>query len=193
MVKPNDSAGSDGILFFFCHDEVMAWTSEIDWTQKNIFGTLNEAYLLQERLAREEYIIDAVVNGEVIKICTLSRYKKGIHNKSAFVYELLDILYAQDPLYAALISYAKQCIHAVGIEYGPAHMEIMQTAHDPVIVEVGTRPHGGIAPVLFAHRYENGLLESSVNLIAGYFRKNKVALRKKGALFFLLTEPTAVS
>ncbi|WP_375615556.1 ATP-grasp domain-containing protein [Bartonella sp. AP58NXGY] len=128
VVKPNDSAGSDGVLFFSNLEEVAAWSSRIDWTQKNIFGAPNEAYLLQERLEGEEYIVDAIVKGEAIKVCALSRYKKGIHNGSAFVYESLDVLDAQDPLYAALISYAKQCIRAVGIEYGPAHMEIMHSS-----------------------------------------------------------------
>ncbi|WP_254492762.1 ATP-grasp domain-containing protein [Bartonella sp. B1099] len=188
VIKPNDSAGSDGVLFFSSREEVAAWISEIDWTQKNIFGVPNEAYLLQERLEGEEYIVDAVVKGEAIKICALSRYKKGIHNGSAFVYESLDVLDAQAPLYTALISYAKQCIHAVGIEYGPAHMEIMQTAHGPVMIEVGARLHGGIAPTLFAHCYENDLLESSVNLIAGKFSPTPSRFKKKGRIIFLINK-----
>ncbi|WP_212111003.1 ATP-grasp domain-containing protein [Bartonella queenslandensis] len=188
VVKPNDSAGSDGVLFFSSRKEVAAWISEIDWTQKNIFGTPNEAYLLQERLEGEEYIVDAIVNGEAIKICALSRYKKGIHNGSAFVYESLDVLDAQDPLYAALISYAKQCIRAVGIEYGPAHMEIMQTARGPVMIEVGARLHGGIAPTLFAHCYENDLLESAVNLITGVFSQTPSRFKKKGRIIFLINK-----
>lgn len=188
VVKPNDSAGSDGVLFFSSRKEVAAWISEIDWTQKNIFGTPNEAYLLQERLEGEEYIVDAIVKGEAIKICALSRYKKGIHNGSAFVYESLDVLDAQDPLYAALISYAKQCIRAVGIEYGPAHMEIMQTARGPVMIEVGARLHGGIAPTLFAHCYENDLLESAVNLITGVFSQTPSRFKKKGRIIFLINK-----
>ncbi|WP_144753073.1 ATP-grasp domain-containing protein [Bartonella saheliensis] len=188
VIKPNDSAGSDGVLFFSNREEVAAWISEIDWTQKNIFGVPNEAYLLQERLKGEEYIVDAIVKGEAIKICALSRYKKGIHNGSAFVYESLDVLDAQDPLYAALISYAKQCIRAVGIEYGPAHMEIMQTARGPVMIEVGARLHGGIAPILFAHCYEDGLLESSVNLIAGVFSPTPSRFKKKGRIIFLINK-----
>ncbi|WP_244614014.1 ATP-grasp domain-containing protein [Bartonella kosoyi] len=186
VVKPNDSAGSDGVLFFSNREEVAAWISEIDWKQKNIFGTPNEAYLLQERLEGEEYIVDAIVKEEAIKICALSRYKKGIHNGSAFVYETLDVLDAQDPLYAALISYAKQCIRAVGIEYGPAHMEIMHTARGPVMIEVGARLHGGIAPTLFAHCYENDLLESAVNLIAGNFSPTPSRFKKKGRIIFLI-------
>ncbi|GAA5106284.1 ATP-grasp domain-containing protein [Bartonella jaculi] len=188
VVKPNDSSGSDGVLFFSSREEVVAWVSGIDWMQKNIFGTPNEAYLLQERLVGEEYIVDAVVNGEAIKICALSRYKKGAHNGSAFVYESLDVLDAQDPLYAVLISYAKQCIRAVGIEYGPAHMEIMQTARGPVMIEVGARLHGGIAPALFAHCYEEGLLESSVNLIAGVFSEAPSRFKKKGRIIFLINK-----
>ncbi len=188
VVKPNDSSGSDSVLFFSSREELVAWVSRIDWMQKNIFGAPNEAYLLQERLVGEEYIVDAVVNGEAIKICALSRYKKGIHNGSAFVYESLDVLDAQDPLYAALISYAKQCIRVLGIEYGPAHMEIMQTAHGPVMIEVGARLHGGIAPTLFAHCYEDDLLESSVNLIAGVFSEAPSCFKKKGRIIFLINK-----
>ncbi|WP_273720160.1 MULTISPECIES: ATP-grasp domain-containing protein [unclassified Bartonella] len=188
VVKPNASAGSDGVLFFSNREEVEAWISGIDWKQKNIFGMPNEAYLLQERLVGEEYIVDAVVKGEAIKICSLSRYKKGLHNGSAFVYESLDVLDAQDSLYADLISYAKKCISAVGIEYGPAHMEIMQTAHGPVMIEVGARLHGGIAPSLFVHCYEDDLLKSSINLIAGVFSQTPSRFKKKGRILFLINK-----
>ncbi|WP_019220769.1 ATP-grasp domain-containing protein [Bartonella senegalensis] len=188
VVKPNASDGSDGVLFFSNPEEVGAWISGIDWKQKNIFGDINEAYLLQERLVGEEYIVDAVVKGEAIKICSLSRYKKGLHNGSAFVYESLDVLDAQDPLYADLISYAKQCIGAVEIEYRPAHMEIMQTARGPVMIEVGARLHGGIAHTLFAHCYEDDLLKSSVNLIAGVFSQTPSRFKKKGRILFLINK-----
>ncbi len=57
-----------------------------------------------------------------------------------------------------------------GLNMDPrAHLEIMQTARGPVIIEVGACLHGGIASTLFAHCYEDDLLESSVNLIAGVF------------------------
>ncbi|GAA4659119.1 ATP-grasp domain-containing protein [Bartonella pachyuromydis] len=188
VVKPNASAGSDGVLFFSNREEVEAWISGIDWRQRNIFGMPNEAYLLQKRLVGEEYIVDAVVKGEAIKVCSLSRYKKGLHNGSAFVYESLDVLDAQEPLYADLISYAKKCIGAVETEYGPAHMEIMQTARGPVMIEVGAHLHGGIAPSLFAHCYEDDLLKSSVNLIAGVFSPIPSRFKKKGCILFLINK-----
>ncbi len=31
VVKPNDSAGSDGVLFFSNREEVAAWICEMDW------------------------------------------------------------------------------------------------------------------------------------------------------------------
>lgn len=144
--------------------------------------------MLQERLEGEEYIVDTIVNREAIKICALSRYKKGIHNGSAFVYESLDVLDAQDPLYAALISYTKQCIRGVGIEYEPAHMEIMQTTRGPVMIEVVARLHGEIAPTLFAYCYENDLLESSINLIAEVFSQTPSRFKKKWRIIFLINK-----
>ncbi|WP_412058484.1 ATP-grasp domain-containing protein [Bartonella sp. DGB2] len=188
VVKPDDSAGSDGVLFFSSRDEVEAWISEIDWTLTNIFGARNKTYLIQEKLIGEEYVVDAIVNGKAIKICALSRYNKGTHNGSTFVYETLDVLDAQDPLYSALITYAKQCIHAVGIEHGPAHMEIMQTVRGPVMIEVGARLHGGIAPALFTHCYEDDLLHSSINLIREVFSQTTSCYKQKGRIIFLINK-----
>ncbi|WP_375639953.1 hypothetical protein [Bartonella sp. MM55XZML] len=34
VVKPNDSTGSDGVLFFSNLEEVLTWTSENDWKKK---------------------------------------------------------------------------------------------------------------------------------------------------------------
>ncbi|UTO27726.1 hypothetical protein [Bartonella harrusi] len=64
----------------------------------------------------------------------------------------------------------------------------MQTARGPVMIEVGARLHGGIAPALFAHCYDNDLLESSVNLITGVFSEEPSLFKKKGRIFFLINK-----
>ncbi len=67
-------------------------------------------------------------------------------------------------------------------------MEIMQTARGPVMIEVGARLHGRIAPTLFAHCYEDDLLESSVNLIVGVFSQTPSRFKKKGRIIFLINK-----
>ncbi|WP_375650929.1 hypothetical protein [Bartonella sp. OT172YNZD] len=69
-----------------------------------------------------------------------------------------------------------------------AHMEIMQTARGPVMIEVGVRLHEEIAPTLFAHCYEDDSLESSVKLIAGVFSQTPSRFKKKGRIVFLINE-----
>ena len=47
-----------------------------------------------------------------------------------------------------VIAYAAQVLDAVGLHYGPSHLELIVTADRPTIVELNSRLHGSLDPRL---------------------------------------------
>lgn len=188
VLKPNESCGTDDVLFFSDLDSLRKYIKEIDWTRPNAVGQPNKSYLLQERLVGDEYVVDLVASNGVTKICSLCRYRKGTHNNNHFVYEALEILDLSKQEYLPLLSYSVDCTKAVGITYGPAHLELILTSTGPVMVEVGARLHGGVAPVLLDECYSDGLLKTAVSLYADNFDSEPAVLKKSGRIIFLINE-----
>ena len=188
VLKPNESCLTDDVLFFENPDDVKQHIKEIDWDRTNAVGQKNTSFLLQERLTGDEYVVDLVSFKGVTKVCSLCRYRKGTHNNSHFVYEALEVLDLTIKDYAPLLSYAVDCIKAVAIEYGPAHLELIWTKTGPVMVEVGARLHGGIAPLLFNECYSNGLLETAVSVCSDHFNSKPAILGTNGRIIFLINE-----
>lgn len=188
VIKPDNSCLTDGVIFVDNKEDAVKWIAQINWDKTNIVGEQNEYYLVQERLDGEEFVVDLVAGREGIKICTLCRYKKGLHNGSHFVYESLDVLDVNDRNYATLIDYAKTSAVALGVEFGPAHLEIMNTPNGPTLIELGARLHGGIAPLVFEKCYSPGLLTSTVDLLTGHFSISPTELKNQARIVFLINE-----
>ncbi len=188
VVKPEDSCLTDGVMFFTDKESTTAWIASTDWQSVNVMGRKNESYLVQERLVGDEYVVDLVAFNKEIKVCSLCKYRKGLHNGSHFVYESLEVLDIFDSRYNTLIAYAIDCAHALGIEHGPAHMELIQTRQTPVLIEVGARLHGGIAPLLFEECYTDGLLSSAAGLVSASFSTQHSKRIKRARIVFLITE-----
>ncbi|WP_345828737.1 ATP-grasp domain-containing protein [Erwinia sp. HDF1-3R] len=193
VIKPDSSCLTDGVVFVKNKKEAIEWISKINWNKKNIMGVKNGFYLVQEKLEGEEFVVDLVVGHKGIKVCALCRYKKGLHNGSLFVYESLDVLDINDQSYASIIEYAKKASCALGVEFGLAHIEIMNTANGPTMIELGARLHGGIAPLLFEECYSPGLLKSSIELLINEFDITPSILIKKARIVFLVNENESFS
>lgn len=189
VIKPKSSAGTDGVIYFDNPSNLLEYVNDKIWQKKDIFGKLNTSYLIQEYISGTEYVIDMVADGDEIFIASLCRYEKGRFNDSEFVYKSLEVLDPNAPEYQSLIEYAIQCAKCLDIKYGPIHMELFNnTQNEPVMIEVGARLHGGIAPLLFKECYKNNLLDTTVN----YFIENKLPqeksakLIKNGKIVFLI-------
>lgn len=137
-------------MYFENKINALSCIASIDWQSKNIIGHLNESYLVQEKLVGEEFVVDLVVDDE-IKACIVCRYKKGLHNGSHSVYENLEVLDVNDSEYEELINYAKKAAKALGVNYGLAHLEIMNTSTGPILIEIYAR--------LYKHLPEQGCTE----------------------------------
>lgn len=189
VLKPKSSAGTDGVLYFNNREKLLAFIHNDIWIKTDLFGKINDTYLIQEYISGTEFVVDMVINNDDIFIASLCKYEKCSINNSKFVYKSLITLDPNDNRFKSLINYAIQCAKALEIKYGPAHMELFYTPENkPVMIEVGARLHGGIAPLLFKECYEDNLLDSTVNyFIEEQLPKNKKAkLNKNGKIVFLI-------
>ncbi|MCL1623165.1 ATP-grasp domain-containing protein [Moraxella sp. Tifton1] len=181
ILKPVNSAGSDGVMFFANKTALYEHIKGIDYTAINALGIKNDSYIVQSFERGDEFVVDMVVQDDDIFICSLCIYKKSCYNGSRFVYENMQMLDIADKKYEAIIQYATQCVKALDVRFGPVHMELLaQSSTDgyinPIMIEIGARLHGGVAPIIFEKCYRPNLLELSV---ANYLNQDLTRFYKK--------------
>ncbi|WP_263164847.1 ATP-grasp domain-containing protein [Streptomyces sp. SCSIO ZS0520] len=145
VVKPLSSAGSDSV--FICRDaaEVRAAAERI-LDGHNIFGAANTEVLAQSYLEGTEYIVDTVSCRGHRYACGIWEYEKTLLDSGQRIYNR-DILLAEDQEPAAdLVAYVDEVLKALGVEWGPAHAEVIVTEEGPTLVEIGTRLNGNLNP-----------------------------------------------
>lgn len=174
IIKPVNSAGSDGVMFFENKKTLSNYIKNINWEKINALGIKNDGYILQSFETGDEFVVDMIVQDDNIFICSLCVYKKGHHNGSKFVYENMQMLDIKNKEYQAIIQYATQCIKALEVKFGAVHMELLAKSSangyiNPVMIEMGARLHGGVAPIIFERCYKPNLLELSV---ANYLKQD---------------------
>nr|WP_244653844.1 ATP-grasp domain-containing protein [Pseudomonas fluorescens] len=163
VVKPLNSAATEGVVFAQGRGEVETALNNAAWKQKNDLGEINLGFIVQPFISGPEYVVDMVAfDGEYI-IATVCKYTKIHKNGSKFVYESLDTLNPQAAELRPLTDYARQAAAALGVQVGPIHMEIIWSDAGPVMIEAGGRLHGGIAPLLFQQVYHPDLLSLAID------------------------------
>lgn len=140
VVKPLDSAGSDHV--YICHNlEQIEQAFHRMINSKTIFARTCQEVLLQSYLKGEEYVVNMVSCEGQHFITEIRMYhKQDLNGKHIYDYE--ELLDFDGSLQSQLIDYAKQVADAVGIKYGPSHVEIMMTQEGPILVEIAARISG---------------------------------------------------
>ncbi|OTA15306.1 phosphoribosylglycinamide synthetase [Xenorhabdus beddingii] len=189
VIKPCNSAGTDGVIFCKSKLDLKENIKNILWGERNITGELNDNYLIQEFIFGDEYVVDMISDKGKTYVSSLCKYSKGKYNGFNFVYESLEILDPSDSRFDFIISYSLQCANALGFYFGPIHMELILSNKGPVMIEAGARLHGGIAPLIFEKCYENDLLNTAISLYSGLNLSNKHSKKiKHGKIVFLINE-----
>ena len=140
VVKPLDSAGSDNV--FICTD-----ISQVENAFLTIIGSQTifdkdcHEVLLQSYLLGNEYVVNLVSCNGIHFVVELRMYhKQNLNGRHMYDYE--ELIDFTGTVQAQLIDYAKKVADAVGIQYGPSHIEVMLTANGPVLVEIASRISG---------------------------------------------------
>lgn len=146
IVKPSDSAGSDGVKL--CHSYELAKDHFITLTtthQRVNGGGACEEVLCQEFLKGKEYVVDHVSRDGIHKCVMVWVYDKRPVNGASFVYFGDIPLDSESEEAKQLIPYARGVLDALGVKNGPSHGEIIMTEDGPCLVEMNCRAHGGDA------------------------------------------------
>jgi biotin carboxylase len=142
VLKPTDSAGSDGVKL--CHniEEAKEHFHHL-FEVEAVNGGYNTEVLCQEFLRGKEYVVDQVSRDGVHKTMMVWVYDKRPANNSAFVYFGMVPVDPNSMEAKILIPYARGVLDVLGVQNGPSHAEVILTPTGPCLVEMNVRAHGG--------------------------------------------------
>ena len=142
VLKPTQSAGSDGVKLCQTYDEAKDHF-ELLMNSQMVNGGACPSVLCQEFLRGKEYVVDHVSRDGIHKTVMIWVYDKRPANGSAFVYFSCDPIDAQSPEAQILVPYMRSVLDAIGFRNGPSHGEVIMTKDGPCLVEMNCRAHGG--------------------------------------------------
>lgn len=147
VLKPINSAGTDSV--FICKNR-----EEVRQAFERIFGKINrldlknDYVLVQPLIVGTEYFVNSVSYEGKHFVSDIWRYKKIEVNDASFIYDSLEFMDSQDLESVQLTAYIQNVLPALGINYGPAHSEVIIDDQGPVLVETGARLCGGDCSVI---------------------------------------------
>jgi biotin carboxylase len=173
IVKPMDSAGSDGVTLCLSKEAVeTAFNSLIG--KVNSLGLINTSVLVQEYLEGQEYVIDMVSRDGEHKVAGIWAYDRRPVNGAGFVCFGQEMLVADAEHVREIIEYQKKVVTALGIQNGPTHGEVKWCKGEPVLVEIGARCHGaeGVWQVIAQAAFGYNQVQCTID---SYFNADKFA------------------
>jgi hypothetical protein len=120
VLKPNESAGSDGVKLCYTYEEAVEHFHVLMQSQM-VNGGENSSVLCQEFLKGKEYVVDHVSRDGLHKTMMVWVYDKRPANGSAFVYYGCSAVPADSPEAKILIPYVRGVLDALGLKHGPSH------------------------------------------------------------------------
>lgn len=135
IIKPTDNAGSRGVCLVNTQKELL---NAFDYSREESRGgkVIIEEYLVGQEVSVEVMVID----GEAHILAITDKLTTGAPH---FV-EMGHCQQSQlpDEVKQQIREVAKQAVKAVGINCGPAHVEMMATTNGPRMIELGARMGG---------------------------------------------------
>ena len=142
VVKPVDSAGSDGVKLCHSFDEAKEHFFDLLDSEMVNGGACNMV-LCQEYLKGKEYVVDHVSKDGVHKTVMTWVYDKRPANGAQFVYHGVIPVDSQSKEAQMMIPYVRQVLDSLGVKNGASHGEVIITEDGPCLVEMNCRCHGG--------------------------------------------------
>jgi hypothetical protein len=142
VVKPLDSAGTDGVVICREPAEIEA-AFAASLGRPNALHGANEELLVQELLEGTQLFVNSVSWEGVHHVSEVWRDNK-LRRGANFIYDYEELLPRHGEQQDQVVPYVEAVLDALGIRFGPAHTEVMLTATGPVLVESGARMHGSV-------------------------------------------------
>lgn len=162
VVKPLRSAAGDGVTFCDGPDQSEAALAAI-MGRENIFSLPNLGVVAQEYLLGAEYIVNTVSRAGRHHVTDIwGSGRLSVNGITDLLVESV-LLEPGAPGLDALTAYAFAVLDALGIQFGPAHLEIKLTPDGPCLVEIGARISGGELPYFAAEAIGESQLDWTVD------------------------------
>jgi hypothetical protein len=167
VVKPRDSAGSDGCRVCADPEQARAAFAQVI-NERNLMGHTNDAVLVQEYLDGPQFIVNTVSAGGRHTLGELYAARIDRQPGGAPVFRHMISVRTLDGSDKELVGYVFDCLDALGVSEGAAHTEVRRTPDGPCLVEVNARVMGPcLAPdayfAAFGYSHQHLVVESMVD------------------------------
>ncbi|MFI5801243.1 ATP-grasp domain-containing protein [Streptomyces sp. NPDC051561] len=166
VIKPPKSASTDGVIKV---PGGSGWrevfTGQLG--RVNQFGERDERLLVQKYVTGTEYVVDTFSHDGTHSLVDVCAYGKTHNGPHMAVYGTMRWLPPDDPAVTALAGYVRGVLDAVGMRFGSAHVEVMDTTDGPVLIELGARPHGGGQPQFNRNATGDSQIDRTVRRLTG--------------------------
>ncbi|KAH8082139.1 hypothetical protein JL720_8666 [Aureococcus anophagefferens] len=123
IVKPTESAGSDGVTGCKTVGAVRAAVGAL-LSAPNALGQRNEQVLIQEFLRGDEYVVDSASRDGVHKVVGMWLYDRKPTNGAGFVCHGQRFVGGGEAVVDLLAAYSTTVLDALELKHGPSHMEV---------------------------------------------------------------------
>ncbi|MER9470659.1 lyase family protein [Mesorhizobium sp. M0482] len=183
VVKPVSGSGSSGVrLCDSAAAAIKAFESAKDVLVDQV-DLANPDILIQQYIEGKEYSAEIIAyDGAVHCLAILAKHKGPAPCFVEVGHDFPAPL--PEPSLKELASFAARAVSALGLEFGPAHVEFVIAESEPVIIEVNPRLAGGMIPVMLSHTLGTSILDMVIRLYAGEGFTPPGASARAGAIRF---------
>ncbi|HET9364615.1 MAG TPA: GntG family PLP-dependent aldolase [Candidatus Angelobacter sp.] len=184
VVKPTQGSGSVGVKLCRNMEEIALHARALLQQKVNERGLpVAQEVLVEKYLPGQEYSVE-IFGSEVVGIT-----RKYLSREPYFV-EIGHDFPVQTPheVLHSLKQAAVQALKAVGLAWGPAHIEIKMTRDGPVVIEINPRLAGGFIPELVRQSTGIDLIECTILAAIGQESEFTRSLSKHASIRFLMPE-----
>ncbi|WP_210168882.1 ATP-grasp domain-containing protein [Aureimonas sp. D3] len=141
VVKPTESAGSDGVVVCYDIEQVKAAT-ERAISGENLLGLQNASALVQTFIDGDQYFVNVVSSNSRHTVTDV--WRMTLRPVAGFSNAMEDwfLVNPRDPEIAKLVGYTLSVIDALGIANGPSVTEVRSSSQGPTLIETGARLNG---------------------------------------------------
>jgi biotin carboxylase len=145
ILKPLHSSGTQDVYRCDSEDDLRgAFSATLG--KLNAHGRHNTEVLAQTLLEGTEYSVNTMSSHGAHRVTDICQYTKIFANGRHFIYRSIDALPWSGDVQRRLAAYAMQVLTALKIDFGPGHLEIIDTPRGPALVELGARLAGAGYP-----------------------------------------------
>jgi biotin carboxylase len=188
VVKPVGGSGSVGVRLCTRAEEAAAHAARLLRQRRNERGMA----------VPRRVLIEAAVGGPEYSVETFSRRVVGVTRKHLgarpYFVEVGHDHPAELPEeeMRAVCDTALRALEALGLGWGPAHVELRFAADGPKIIEVNPRLAGGYIPELVRLARGVDLIAETIKLVAGRGAEVRATLARHSSIRFILPEQEGV-